>query len=213
MKLSRIFLIAVVSLFITTNVFAGFGLKSLTGGGGVDVDALTKDQSALLKQVSAALLNLAKSQTLMADALGLKEEAAIATQNASTLESGDLTGKDDMEKQISSSQKVNDAIAAKIADSEALSAESKATFAKSLPPYGKGAVGMVLSSKTAIEKGKSLTKTKDLTVLTKLSPLISYAKKAPNLIKNTYSTTNSIIKFSKTNSIDTSELEDATSSW
>ena len=219
MKLSRLLLIFIIFLSLTSNVSA-FGIKTLTktltGGGdsgGVDVKALTNDQSALLKQVSAALLSLAKSQALMSEALGLKEQAAIASQNAASLEAGELTGKDDMEKQIASSQEVSDAIQTKIKESEALTAEEKKTFAKSLPPYGVGAVGVVSTSKTAIETGKSISGSKDLTVLSKLGTLLSYAKKAPGLISSFTSCTSSIINFSKKNGIDTSELEEETAAW
>ena len=214
MKLTRILSILVICLFLSTNTFA-FGVPKLGGGGGskVDVDALVNDQSALLKQVSAALLSLAQSQSIMAGALGLKEQAAIANQNASALEAGDLTGKDDMEKQISSSQEINDSILAGLAESEGMSAESKAEFAKSLAPYGKGAVGLVTSSKTAAEKAKSLSGTKDFTVLKKLGTLLSFSKKAPGLISSFTSATGGIIKFSKANGIDTAELESETAAW
>ncbi len=219
MKLSRLLLVFIISLSLTSNVSA-FGIKTLTknltGGGdsgGVDVKALTNDQSSLLKQVSAALLALAKSQALMSEALGLKEQAAIASQNAASLEAGELTGKDDMEKQIASSQEVSDAIQAKIEESEALTAKEKETFAKSLPPYGVGSIGVIRTSKTAIETSKSVLGSKDLTVLSKLGPLLSYAKKAPSLISNFTSCTSSVINFSKKNEIDTSELEEATKDW
>lgn len=215
MKISRVLIVLMLSMFLVSNVFA-FGVPSLGGGSkksSVDVDALVNDQSALLKQVTTALLSLSKSQTIMANALGLKEQAAIASQNASALEAGDLTGKDDMEKQISSSQEVNDAIQAKLGESEGMSAESKAEFAKSLAPYGKGAVGIVTSSKTAAEKAKSLSGTKDFTVLKKLGALLSYGKKAPSLISSFTSSTGGVIKFCKANGIDTAELESETAGW
>jgi len=214
MKLTRILPILVVCLFLTTNAFA-FGIPSLKSGGdsGVDVAALENDQSALLQQVSESLLNLAQSQILMSDALGLKENSAIATQNAGALQAGDLTGKDDMEKQISSSQEVADAIQAKLADSETLNEEGKAKFTESLPFYGKGALGVVTSSKTAMGKAKSLSDTRDFTVLAKFGVLLSYGKKAPGLLKTFTASTGSIIGFAKANKIDTSSLEAETSAW
>lgn len=216
MKKVCIFMIFSTCLLMGTNVSA-FGLKNVLGvgskGSGVDAKSLENDQSALLKQVTAALLSLSKSQAIMANALGLKEQAAIANQNASALEAGDLTGKDDMEKKISSSQEVNDAIQVKMSESEEMSAESKVEFAKSLLPYGKGASGIVTSSKTATEKAESLSGTKDFTVLTKLGALLSYAKKAPGLISSFTSSTGGIIKFSKANGIDTAELESETAAW
>ncbi len=216
MRKSFALIVLVTCLFVSSNVWS-WDAKSLIGGGsksgGVDVNALINDQSALLKQVSAALLELAKSQVLMADALGLKEQSAIASQNASALEAGELTGKDDMEKQITSNQEVSKAIDAKLAESKVLSAEGKSTFTKSLVPYGKGSVGMVISSKTAIDKGKSVSKIKDPTAIAKLGALISYAKRAPDLITSFVTSTSSIIKFSKANKVDTADLVNATADW
>lgn len=214
MKLTRILSILVVCLFLGTNVFA-FGVPSFGGGGdsGVDVAALEDDQSALLKQVTEALLNLAVAQGFMAEALDLKEEAAIAAQNSDALESGDLTGSDDMEKQISSSQDVNDAIQAKLGESETLTEEGKAKFVEALPSYGKGAGGVVSSGKMAMEKAESLSGTKDFTVLKKLGPLLSYSKKSPELIKGVTTSTGTIIKFCTANGIDTSSLEAETAGW
>ncbi len=215
MKLSHVLLSLIIALFLTSNVSA-FGIKSLTGGGksdSVDINALMDDQAALLKQVSAALLSLAKSQVLMSEALGLKDQAAIAAQNAASLEAGELTGKDDMKKQVTSSQEVSKAIQTKLKESETLSAENKKIFSKSLPHYGIGAMGVVKSSKTAIEQAKSISGSKDFTVLNKLGPLLGYAKKSPKLIESFTSCTSCIVKFSKANGIDTSDLEKETDSW
>jgi hypothetical protein len=129
------------------------------------------------------------------------------------LEAGELTGKDDMEKQITSNQEVSEAIQDKIGESAILSEEGKKTFAKSLPHYGIGSFGIVKSAKTAIAKGKSLKNIRDLSVLKKLDSLLSYTKKAPSLIKNETNATGTIIKFCKANGVDTADLKKETDNW
>ncbi len=215
MKVSRVLIGLILSMFLVSNVFA-FGVPSFGGGSkksSVDVDSLVNDQSALIKQVSVALLSLAISQEFMADALGLKDKAAIAAQNSDALKAGELTGKDDMEKQISSSQEVADAIQAKLGESETLTDEGKTKFTEALPFYGIGAVEVVSSAKMAMEKAKSVSSSRDFTILKKLGPLLSYSKKAPELIKGFASSTGSIIAFCKANGIDTSSLEAETATW
>ena len=132
---------------------AAFGLpempdivKSIPGMGGdpsdsadLDLDSLMDTQTELVGKVSDALLALSTSQTKMAEALGLKEMAAIATANAESLESGGLTGEDDMEKQLSSTMSVNETIQEKMESGVELDAAGKAKFAEALPFYGKGA--------------------------------------------------------------------------
>ena len=67
--------------------------KAIPGMGGDETPKLSAadaldQQAELMEQVTKSLTNLASSQTLMAEALGLKEEAAIASQNATDLEAG-----------------------------------------------------------------------------------------------------------------------------
>ena len=195
--------------------------KAIPGMGGNETPQLSAadaldQQAALMEQVTKSLTNLASAQTLMAEALGLKEEAAIAAQNASDLEAGGLTGSDDMEKRLASSDTVTDAIEAKMAEGEQLSDESKKIFASSLPPYGLGSAGMVTSAKSAATTASNLTSSADPQILAKMDELksiVSFGKAAPSIISGFKDTTGSIIKFAQANNIDTSELEADIADW
>ncbi|MDG2442402.1 MAG: hypothetical protein P8M13_03985 [Luminiphilus sp.] len=195
--------------------------KAIPGMGGDETPQLSAadaldQQAELMEQVTKSLTNLASAQTLMAEALGLKEEAAIASQNATDLEAGGLTGSDDMEKRLASSDTVTDAIEAKMAEGEQLSDESKKIFASSLPPYGVGSVGMVTSAKSAATTASNLTSSADPQILAKMDELksiVSFGKAAPSIISGFKDTTGSILKFAQANNIDTSELEADIADW
>ena len=195
--------------------------KAIPGMGGDETPQLSaadalNQQAELMEQVTKSLTSLAGAQTLMAEALGLKEEAAIASQNATDLEAGGLTGSDDMEKRLASSDTVTDAIEAKMAEGEQLSDESKKIFASSLPPYGVDSVGMVTSAKSAATAASNLTSSADPQILAKIDELksiVSFGKAAPSIISGFKDTTGSIIKFAQANNIDTSELEADIADW
>ena len=195
--------------------------KVIPGMGGDDTPELSAadaldQQAELMEQVAKSLTDLANAQSLMAEALGLKEEAAIASQNAADLEAGGLTGSDEMETRLASSDTVTDSIEAKMAEGEQLSDESKKIFASSLPPYGIGSAGMVTSAKSAATTTSSLTSTADPQILAKmdeLKSLVSYGKAAPSIISGFKDTTTSVIKFAQANNIDTSELEADIADW
>lgn len=180
---------------------------SATSGSTVDVNALTGQQADLLKSMSSSLKNMAQSQALMADALGLKDKSDLAKKTATGLEKGDLTGKDDIEKTVTNTLEVKKAIDAELSKGTKLSDESKAKFTSSLPFYGKGALDMITTSKKAAEAAKSLSSVTDLSVLSKLSSLIYIAKNTPSMVSAFGSTTTSLISFSKSNGISTTEIE------
>ncbi|WP_158905911.1 hypothetical protein [Burkholderia sp. L27(2015)] len=208
--------VVLISAAIYAAPSMAFGLPSIPGIGGsggsstsVDVGSLTKQQSDLLVTMSASLLNLSNAQSIMADALDLKEQAAIAKSNADKLSAGNLTGKDDTAKFVESSLSVNKAIADKMAKGEALSSDSKAKFATSLLPYGQGSVGMVAAAQKAAGAAQSLTHTTDPTVLFKLGSLLYVAQEAPALISSFGGATSHIISFASAQGIDTSALKTA----
>ncbi len=187
--------------------------KSKKGDAGVDVNPLTKQQGELVALLNESLRNLAESQKLMADALGLKAQAATAEANANKLKIGDLTGKDDIDKALSSTLSVNNEIDAELKKGAKLSEESKAKFKASLPAYGTGAAAAVLTGKRAADAANSLIATADFTILNKLGNLIYIGKKSPTLISTFTKSTGHIISFSKSNGVDSSELEKLTQNW
>ena len=178
------------------------------GGGGVDVDSLMTAQEDVVRTLSSSLRNLSAAQILMAGALGLKEEAAVAQKLSDDLESGDLSGKDDIKKAVSNSLSTQNKINETIAGGAVLTAQSKVEFGKSLLPYGKGSVGMVSTGLKAKAQAESVSQTKNPMVLRKISTLLFVAKNTPKLLKTFSGSTKSIMKFAKSNGIDTTEIED-----
>jgi len=216
-------LVAIAAMMFSVSTAAGpFDklTKSLPGMGSdepaISATSALDQQAELMDQVSEALTNLSSSQALMAEALGLKEEAAIAQQNADSLAEGGITGSDDMDKKLASSDSVNSAIEQKLDEGTELDEESKKIFAASIPPYGLGSVGMVTSAKTASSTATSLTASSDPAILAKLGDLktlINFGKAAPSIITGFKDTTSKIIKFAQANNIDTSELEADVADW
>lgn len=217
MKLTKkIAIISSIAMLLSQPVAMAFDLKlptkSSDSGSSVDVNALSKQQDDLVKSLSASLRDLSASQKIMADALGLKDAAALADTNANNLKKGDLTGKDDISKAVANSEDANKMIQAELKKGTKLSDDSKALFATALVPYGTGSVGVIVTGKKAADAAKSLTTTADLTVLSKLGSLIYIGKEAPTLISAFTSTTSQVISFSKTNGIDTTGIEKAAKS-
>jgi len=184
----------------------GFGLDSLTGGGDDGV-SLVDQQSEVVDTLTSALSHLNEAQAIMAEALGLKEEAVLTDEVAEKLDSGDLSGESDMEYAVSKTVEMQEAINEKMNEGIKLDAESKAVFATSLPPYGIGSLEMVLTGKEAVEAATSIAKTKDFTILAKIGTLIYIVEQAPDLISLFTDATSSILRFSEENDIDTEELE------
>jgi len=179
----------------------------------VDVASLESQQSDLIKLMNSSLKNLNQSQQIIAEALGLKEAAAAAKENNEKLAKGELTSKDDIEKVLVTTQSTQKSIDDGIKASTTLDAQGKEKFTTALPPYGVGALEMVMTGKKASEAAKSLTNVIDPTILTKLGTLIYIGKNSPSLISTFTSSTNNIITFSKANGIDTSQIESKTSEW
>lgn len=216
MKFRTISTVAALVCVVYAAPSMAFGLPPIPGitasgnsGASVNVDSLTQQQADLLVTVTTSLRNLSAAQTLMAQALKLDSAAAVAQSTGASLAAGNLTGKDEMKKDVESSLAVQQQINDKLAKGEALSADSKATFAKSLVPYGLGSAGMVVAGKKAADASQALTHTMDPTVLFKLGSLLYVAQEAPTLISSFGNATSGIVSFASAQGIDTSALQTA----
>jgi hypothetical protein len=214
MKLRTLSAIALVVSAVYASPSMAFGLPSIPGIGGssgsapsVNVDALTTQQTELVKSMAVSLLNLSKAQAMMFTALGDDDRAKAAQHTADSLGSGTLTGTHDMKKALNSSLELNDYAKQDIAKAGTLSDASKATFAKSLVPYGLGTAGLVAAGKKAADAGQSLTHTMDPTILFKLSSLLYVAKEAPTLMSAFGSTTSQLVTYATSQGIDTSAIK------
>jgi hypothetical protein len=180
-------------------------LQSL--GDFLNMPGLTGEQSDLVASATASLISLTKSQAIMADALGLKEQSALAAKTAKDLESGDLGGKDGLETAVTNAESVQREIDKITNEKKQLSADSKVKFATALPPYGVGLAGLISTTQKAISTASSVANTRNLSVITKLGSLVFLAQKAPTLISTFSGSTSSLIAFSKENQIPTGGLE------
>jgi len=176
---------------------------------GPDLQSLSDQQAAVVISFNSALRNLSKSQMIFAEALGLKEVAQVAKQNSENLSKGDLAGKDELKKVVSSSNDVQAKINKKMAENKALSAEGKVKFSTGIAPYVKGTINVVATGKNAQAATKSLSSTRDLTILSKMATLIYVGTESPNMIKLFFDSTSTLSKFMSSNKLDTKELESA----
>ena len=200
------FFTTIFILFTTCSVYAiGFGdIGGLLGGGGPD---LSGKQTALTGSLRSALINLGKSQAIMAKALGLDEQVMLAENNVKGLEAGDLGTSDEVEKSIETSASVQEAIAAETAKKAVLDGASKAVFVTSIPFYIKGVLGSVQTGKEAVAVGQSMASLNPMALL-KIGSLVTIVSNLPNLISKLSSSTGQIMDVMTANEIDNSEMND-----
>lgn len=178
-------------------------------GDGVDIDALTGKQSELVKSMTKALLNLSKAQAKFLEALGEKEAAIAAAMYISALEKGEAIGKDNLEKALVQSKESQKIINKKIAEQKVLEAEAKITFAKGVPPYGRGVAGLAVTGFKAKETVDSIGSNPSPLIITKIGSLFFIAKETPGAISMFSNSTGTMIDFATMNEIDTKPLEEA----
>ncbi len=200
------FFTTIFILFTTCSVHA-FGLGDIggmLGGGGPDLGG---KQTELTGSLRSALINLSKSQVLMAKAMGLDEQVMLAENNVKGLEAGDLGTSDEVEKSIETSASVQEAIAAETAKKTVLDGASKAVFVTSIPFYIKGVLGSIQTGKEAAAVGQSMASLNPMALL-KIGALVTIVSNLPDLISKLSSSTGQIMDFMTANEIDNSEMND-----
>ena len=200
------FFTTIFVLFTACSVHAiGFGdVGGMLGGGGPD---LSGKQTELTGSLRSALINLGKSQAIMAKALGLDEQVMLAENNVKGLEAGDLGTSDEVEKSIETSASVQEAIAAETAKKTVLDGASKAVFVTSIPFYIKGVLGSVQTGKEAVAVGQSMASLNPMALL-QVGALVTIVSNLPDLISKLSSSTGQIMDFMTANEIDNSEMKD-----
>ena len=200
------FFTTIFILFTTCSVHA-FGLGDIggmLGGGGPDLGG---KQTELTGSLRSALINLSKSQVLMAKAMGLDEQVMLAENNVKGLEAGDLGTSDEVEKSIETSASVQEAIAAETAKKTVLDGASKAVFVTSIPFYIKGVLGSTQTGKEAVAVGQSMASLNPMALL-KIGALVTIVSNLPDLISKLSSSTGQIMDFMTANEIDSNEMKD-----
>ncbi len=166
----------------------------------------TAQQEALTGTLRSALINLGKSQVIMAKALGLDEQVMLAEQNVKNMEAGDMGIKAEVEKSIEISASVQEEIAKETAKKTILNAESKAVFVTSIPFYTKGVLGSVQTGREAFQIGQSMASLSPMALL-QVGALVTIVSNLPDLISKLSSSTGQISDFMTANEIDKNEME------
>lgn len=195
-------LAAALALSVTGAIAFSLGnaVGALTGGGakgGVDMVAT---QTEVVLSFNVALKGLSQAQAKMADALGLKEEAALATKNAADFEAGSITGKDELSSKIVSSSKITEKLMTALEAKPKLDEAAKSKFASGLPPYGIGVVAGINGIKKAVDSLEAASS--DPMQLMKLGTLIYLAKEGPSLLKSFGNATQAISTYTSSQGID-----------
>ena len=122
--------------------FGGLGKKKEEkGGGGASQADVELQQEKLVNSFVTAQQNLLEAQSLVAEALGLKEEKEKLDVERKSLSSGNVDKKA-LKKTVGLTENAQKAIQKKMDAGEALSAEGKTLIAKSLVPYAKSVAGV-----------------------------------------------------------------------
>jgi hypothetical protein len=198
----RISILAIGSAMIFS--LCGFGLGNLTGGGGGGGNwtAITKDWKNGLGGLAGEAARLGLAQADIADALGLKQQAALLRGAAKNLqEKGDSAGGAELEEMGTKSASAQKAINEKIKKTAKLSAAEKAAIAKggatimkSLVGVGKNVLILVKASKAASSAGAPGIS--DLGAVSVAKDIPELMPKAASVVPKLFETANDLRKYS-----------------
>jgi hypothetical protein len=181
----------VSALFVASAANAQFHMPSLGSGSSANSssDALAA-QDQLVKSFVASQSEVLSAQSLLAQAYGLKDQAAACDAQQQALQSaGNDTNA--LQKTIDVSNSANAAIEEQQAKQATLTAEEKEYYAQSLPHFAKGVLGtrdvvMQAEKFTTTAKGSMSGLSGMTTGLTKLKVGAFVAKSTPSYSKNLF---------------------------
>jgi hypothetical protein len=164
-------------------------------------------QESMTGSLRSALVNLGKSQIIMAEALGLDEQVILAKKNAKKLEEGDLGAASEIEKVLEISVTVQAEIDKETAKKKILDVESKKVFITSIPFYMKGVIGSVQTGTEAASISSNLLSLNPAALL-QVGSLYSIVTNLPSLVSQLVGSTGQMMDFMTANEIDNSEMKD-----
>lgn len=175
------------------------GLPGLpAGGNNADAGAIAAQNDSLVRGYVGANKDVLLANALMAEALGLKDQAATARATADALTEGATKGNlEDSNKAVSASTA---AVADAIAKSPKLDAQSKATYQQGLAKLAQGVIRYVKLRKPAQEFSAGL-KGAAPTALPKLQSGIYIVSQLPGGVSNLASSLKNATAFAKSNDI------------
>ncbi|WOJ93695.1 hypothetical protein R0135_00665 [Congregibacter variabilis] len=177
------------------------------GAAAVPMDALSMQDALVVNYLSAAAL-INQSQILLADAFGLKDEAAELRAQSEVLSGGTVLDKDALETASEVSERANEAIAKKLAEGEDLTDDAKQIYASAFGPYLKG---LALTAGLSDDFGSFGNAAKNRLVSAPMMQKLSVKKElaagtyiltsVPGFTKDLYDTSKSLLSFASAQSI------------
>ena len=198
-------LAALIALGASTAAQAQFSMpnlgsvKGMLGGSGSGGGAdLSGQQDALVRGYVAANKEVLSANALMAEALGLKGEAATSAATASSLTEG--ATKDALEESNKAVAASTNAVAAELAKQPVLDANSKALYSKGLLTLATGVTKFVGVGKNVGAMGSNL-KSAPLTQLPKLQSAAYVVSNFPSSMGNVSDALKNAIAFARSQDI------------
>ena len=174
-------------------------VKGMLGGSGSGGGAdLSGQQDALVRGYVAANKEVLNANALMAEALGLKGEAATSAATASSLTEG--ATKDALEVSNKAVAASTNAVAAELAKQPVLDANSKALYSKGLLTLATGVTKFVGVGKNVGAMGSNL-KSAPLTQLPKLQSAAYVVSNFPSSMGNVSDALKNAIAFARSQDI------------
>ena len=198
-------LAALIALGASTAAQAQFSMpnlgsvKGMLGGSGSGGGAdLSGQQDALVRGYVAANKEVLSANALMAEALGLKGEAATSAATASSLTEG--ATKDALEESNKAVAASTNAVATELAKQPVLDANSKALYSKGLLTLATGVTKFVGVGKNVGAMGSNL-KSAPLTQLPKLQSAAYVVSNFPSSMGNVSDALKNAIAFARSQDI------------
>jgi hypothetical protein len=204
-----IFAVLTVVVF-SANGFA-FGIPKLPGTGSksapaVNIEDALSMQNDLMKAYTNGVKYNLEANSIMGDALNLKEEAANLKADAQGV---DGTNVKDLKARVAKTKNATLKIENAMASNKELSSEAKKKVAKSFIPLAASLVSYKVAadkSVSALENAKSVIEnapmTEKLSAKSKLDPILTIAPSVPGDLADVLSMTNNYVKFAKSNGIE-----------
>ena len=209
-KIQIALIVLMVSSLISSSAFAfdlGGAGKKKSSSSAVTMDDALKSQGALIESYKNGVKLNYEANSLMASALGNKENAAKYKSMADDLDDANCDF-DCLEKKTKITEEANEQINKDMSSAKELSSEAKKKVRKSLIPLSKS----VLSYKNAAEQSEacldaaksvieSASFTQKMSAKKKLDPVLTIAPRAPKDLVNVGNTLKNYIDFAKSHKV------------
>lgn len=171
------------------------GMGKSSGGGSADLGG---QQDSLVKGYVSANKDVLNANAIMAEALGLKDQAVASRATADALKEG--ATKDNLDAANKAVATSTDAVAAEIAKGPKLDAAAKATFGVGLASLSSGVIKYVALGKDVKDMGSNL-KSASPAALPKLQSAVFVVSKFPDSLSSVSKGLKNAIDFAKANDI------------